>query len=146
MITLTLLLFSLFSVFEGVREAQYFHFRWKHPMEYVKDEHLPFTLLRSIVAIYATVIPILLAKWYAVFTIICFASVFPFFHDGAYYWTRHKLDKTVYNKKWMDQTTSSSAKISLSPWIRLGLMIFGYVIAIGLDILFTWANVWFFLG
>lgn len=136
-------MFSLFSVFEGVRESQYFHFRWKHPMECVKDEHIPFTLIRSIVAIYATVIPILLAKWYAVFTVICFASVFPFFHSSGYHWMRHRLDKTTKTLK--GRNSLNRFAISLSPRIKLGLMILGYVIAIGLDILFTWANVWFFL-
>lgn len=134
MVTLTLFLLSLFSVFERVHESQYFRLRWKHSMESVKDEHLPFKLLRSIVALYSTVVPMLMAKWYAVFTIYCITLLFPVLSLSLYYLARHKLDKLLNQRKII--------KLALTPRIRLGLMMFGYVLAIGLDLLITWAIVW----
>lgn len=146
MITAVVFLFSIFAIFEGSKEAHYFHYRWKSPMNFIRNEHTPFTILRAIVAIYATVIPILLAKWYGTITIVALACVFPFFHDGAYFYIRNKLDKSVFVKKWMDPSKSRCAHITLNPWVKLGLMLFGYVIAIGLDIWFTTANLWYFFG
>ena len=50
MITAVTILFCTWAALEGRREADYFHFRWKDPMTRVADEHLMFTIQRSIVA------------------------------------------------------------------------------------------------
>lgn len=134
MITITLILFSLFSIFEGARDAQYFHYRWKQPFKFIHHEYLPFILLRSIVVIYATVIPMLMAKWYAIFTAVCLGAVFPFFHDGAFQYMRNHLEHDA----------SKICVYPIKPWIRSVLLLFGYVLAIGLDIVFTWAGIWCF--
>lgn len=135
MITTTLILFIIYSYLEGVREADYFHFRWKHENEVVADEHLKFTLQRTVVAILGAISSTILWGWFGLLFIPCAALVFTFIHDGSYYKRRNTLDSTVYKKKWYDQTSSSSAKISLTPVIRTVLFILGVSSSIVIDLL-----------
>ena len=135
MISISIILFIIYSYFEGVREADYFHFRWKHENEIVKDEHLKFTIQRSVVAILGTISSTILLGWFGLLFIPCAALVFTFLHDGAYYKRRNMLDSTVYKNKWFDQTSSSSAKISLTPVVRTILFILGISSAIVIDLL-----------
>ena len=135
MITPVIILFMIYASLEGEREADYFHFRWKHADEKIKDEHLRFTLQRALVALLSTGCACLQWGWFGLLLLPLIALIFPFFHDGAYYMKRHILDETVYKKGWSDNTTSSTAKISITPKLRLGLMIIGSILSIAADIL-----------
>ncbi len=137
MISAMVIFFSLYAFLEGEREAKYFHFRWKHEDEKIKDEHLKFTIQRSIVALFATGCGCIFWSWFGLLTLPCMALMFPFFHDGAYYLYRNKIDESVYKKGWWDNTTSSSAKISITPVLRTVFMVVGITSGITCDILFT---------
>ena len=106
------LIWVLFSILEGRREAFYFSYKMKASITLQKglktDEHVMFTIQRVFVlALAATACYSNLLNT----SLILFSLMlsFPFFHDGMYYVTRHDLDG-IYNKRWFDQSTTSTAK------------------------------------
>lgn len=136
MITVLTIVFIIYAFMEGEREADYFHFRWFKEEQVVKDEHIRFMLQRSIVAIIAVGCSYLQLRWFGLILLPALAFVFPFFHDGAYYRKRNVLDNSIYKKGWMDNTTSSSAKISIGPVLRSVFAGIGISISIVADVMF----------
>lgn len=128
------LLWVLFSILEGRREAFYFSYKMKASITLQKglktDEHVMFTIQRALVfALAATACYSNLLNT----SLILFSLMlsFPFFHDGMYYFTRNRLDG-IYSKKWFDQSTTSTAKSDkfnffnpISRTILFGLSILG---------------------
>ena len=135
MITAVSILFCTWAALEGRREADYFHFRWKDPMTRVEDEHLMFTMQRSIVAILATVACTLYTGLWGLLGFIPLLLVFSFFHNGYYYVRRNQLDDSIYQKGWWDQSTTTTAKVSFGPVVRTGLAVIGVALAIAGDVL-----------
>jgi len=110
LISIVYLLWILFAIYEGKREAFYFSCKIKAPQQqaYKIDEHVMFTIQRTFIASMA--ILACRVDWLnSVLVLFSFGLCFPFFHDGMYYLTRHKLDG-IYVKGWFDQSTTSSAK------------------------------------
>lgn len=93
-----LLLWVAYSILEGQREAWYFQTTNK-----IKNIHTWFTLQRIIVV--AALLWILQSGWF----VGPIGMLFVFFHDGMYYYTRNKLDPTIYDNGWFDQSTTSTA-------------------------------------
>ncbi len=56
---------------------------------------------------------------------ISLGLVFSWFHNGAYYWTRRKLNPLVYTKGWTDTSLTSKALIELNFKERTWLAILG---------------------
>jgi len=135
MITAVTILFCSWAALEGRREADYFHFRWKDPMTRVEDEHLMFTIQRSIVAILATVACTLFTGLWGLLGFIPLPLVFSFFHNGYYYVRRNQLDDSIYQKGWWDQSTTTTAKVSFGPVTRTVLAAIGMALAIAGDVL-----------
>jgi hypothetical protein len=111
-IAIVYLLWILFAVYEGKREAFYFSFKMKSSLtqqkSYKMDEHGMFTIQRLFVASIACIA--CYNNWVnCIFILLSFMACFPFFHDGMYYVTRQKLDG-IYKKGWFDQSTTSTAK------------------------------------
>ena len=137
---LTILLWFLYSLVEGKREAQYFSLKVKATINEKKlmwgrDEHNLFTLQRGTVV--AMIAFLMLACGInildCVIFVICMCATFPFIHDGEYYITRGKLDG-IYPKGWFDQSTTSTAKADkfnifnpVSRTIFFGIGIAGFV-------------------
>jgi len=109
----------LYSIVEGVREAYYFD-NFPRPTKF--NIHIIFMLQRILVLMYAVDV----FHW----TIgIVYACFFPFFHDGAYYFTRHMLNKGVYAKGFWDQPSkSSTALMDFPTWMRILLLGCGVII------------------
>jgi hypothetical protein len=121
---LYLSLFTFNSLLEGVREGYYWHFKPKDP--FVKtNEHALFSLQRLI--LWSTML--FVVNWVSVLAIIC---MFPFLHDGAYYTTRNYLDKTVYPKRFFDESTTSTAKLTrvFTPVVRVLCALAGIIMLI----------------
>jgi len=108
----------------GVIEAQTFH---DHPFLSLSFPriHYLFTAIRIFVA--------LLYIWSYhsdnYFLLVPMACVFPFFHDGSYYWGRNYLDSRLYRLKWKARSTSTTAIFSLRYedrlfWVYVGTLMF----------------------
>lgn len=118
----------VFASASGILEAIYFNKRRK-AIVWGYDIHLLLTVLRSIVA--APLCLYLLFKYgilESILTAITFVLVFPFFHDGFYYSFRELLRAGIYPKYFFDQSTTTSAKISLKFSLRAMLLIIGLFI------------------
>lgn len=135
MISPVVILFAGYAFMEGEREADYFHFRWFKEDQEVPDEHVRFMLQRILVALLATGCACLQWGWFGLLLLPLIALVFPFMHDGSYYMKRHELDETVYKKGWWDNTTSSSAKMSIGPKLRTAMFAVGLALSAAADAL-----------
>ncbi len=51
--------------------------------------------------------------------------IFSFFHDNQYYATRNNLDSSIYHKRWMDESTTSTAIFEFSFFTRTALALIG---------------------
>jgi hypothetical protein len=135
---LTLLIISwIWATLEGRREAQYFHYKFSQPNPTtVRDEHLEFTLQRGLFALSTTIPLWLTAGWLtAIAYILCVMLSFPFFHDGMYYLRRNQLDNSIYQKCWMDSSSSTTAKFSIKFAWRLTLFCCAVLLSILIFIL-----------
>jgi len=106
------LLWILYAIYEGKREALYFSFKMKAAVNLKQglktDEHITFSIQRSLVVGFALIA--CFHDWLNLsIMFFALAACFPFFHDGMYYVTRQKLDR-LYKKGWFDQSTTSVAK------------------------------------
>ena len=122
------LIWILFASVTGVLEAYYFR-RRRRVNVYGYNIHVWFTIIRSIVA--APLCLYILFKYgilESVLTASIFVLVFPFFHDGFYYSFRELLRAGTYPKYFIDQSTTTSAKISLKFRLRATLLIIGLII------------------
>lgn len=56
---------------------------------------------------------------------LCYAVIFPFFHDGQYYRWRDKIVPGTYKKRWFDQSTTSTARSTkfMTPSVRIMLAV-----------------------
>lgn len=101
-----------FAIVCGILEALYYSRVYRHKIKRIKFDHAIFTGIRII-----AVLPLLYFtfsfSWQFFVGGILLMMVFPFFHDGAYYKMRNILDG-VYPKGWIDNTTTSDAKINLN--------------------------------
>jgi hypothetical protein len=105
------LLWVLYSIYEGEREALYFSFKMKASLtqqqSYKHNEHVMFSIQRLFVVVLTCIA--CYVNWIECsLVVVSLAACFPFLHDGMYYETRKKLDG-IYPKGWFDQSTSSTA-------------------------------------
>lgn len=106
------LLWVVYSILEGKREAYYFSYKMRTSLAQKKpakviNEHVMFTYQRMLVVALACVS--CYTDWVnAILVVACLGASFPFFHDGMYYVTRKELDN-LYPKGWFDQSTTSTA-------------------------------------
>lgn len=120
----------VYALFEGYREAYYWHERVTSPNKTDKDLHRIFALQRGTVILlicYGLLWPI--GPW-AILSFIGLSCVFSFFHNGMQYLTRNKLNPYIYKKRWWDQSTTSTAKLTkfMTPFNRTWLMFLGILI------------------
>lgn len=123
-----LIFWILFSSLEGIREGYYWFFKPKDIKE--KHEHLVFTIQRTFVFSFIVILMLFIkiSIFKTLITGISLMCVFPFIHDGFYYLTRNYLNPSDYPKRFLDSSTTSSAKIELSLIQRLALFISGLVL------------------
>lgn len=109
---ITNIIWILYSLVEGLREGFYWHFKSNSKREFKFEIHPIFAFQRSLVLL---TIALILAHTIGFYSLICVAAlmlVFSFFHNGSYYYTRNKLDNNVYQLRWKDQSTTSTAKMT----------------------------------
>ena len=122
MIIVITILWIAYSLLEGFREAHYYD---THPNH--KNIHWVYFIQRGVVlagAFGSLTIP------YIESGLVCFSLVliFSFFHNGAYYQTRHYLNKSVYPKGFFSNSDTSQAVFEFSFWWRTSMAIFGFLL------------------
>ena len=124
-----LLLWIIYSSLFGYTDAWYWYSAnvAKYSIKFFqfKDLHPYFFIKRAIVG--STFAFIMsegkLLQWFL--TMICLGLIFPFFHNGFYYSTRHKIDSTKYELGFRDMSTTSIANINFTFFWRTFCLITG---------------------
>lgn len=137
MIALSVVLFSIYAILEGYREA--IHFYYLNKVEGKKiEEHSMFAIQRIIVWIPIELINFQYENPITLLNGLFIAFVFIFWHAGTYYWKRNKLDNS-YPLGFLDQSKTSTSMLDrlnlTGPILRtiyfslgiLGLIIINYV-------------------
>lgn len=118
----------LCSLLEGCRDSFFYHYRMNSTKPDKYNIHWLFTLERGILL---SAICFINSIYFSTVNTIIFTSslilIFSFFHNGMYFTVRHLLDKTLYPKKWFDNSTSSTATIELSAVARAIMMAIGLI-------------------
>lgn len=128
---LVFLLWLGFSAIEGVREAYYFFSLVNTKNIISKNLHPVFALQRGIIIAAVLLFSPDICNGFLMAVIL--SLIFPFFHDGMYYYIRNKLDFRTYPKRWRDRSLSSNAIIDLNFKWRViffitGMGLMGYFI------------------
>jgi len=109
MIYICFLIWALYCIIDGVRDAIFYHHYNLHSKR-LFNEHIIFVIQRSMVCF--------MLFYLSDFNFLLLLSLtlnFSFFHNGSYYTTRHILKKKIYNydnlysKKWFAQSTTSTS-------------------------------------
>lgn len=117
-----IILFIIFA-FDGLRDGYVYNIR-DYNKKNTLDEHVIFNVHRFF---YCLPFIFLLNPFIVMVSILCF----PFFHDGVYYYTRNKLSENrLYKLKFMDQSSTTTAKISLDWESRSRIFIIGLLLCI----------------
>lgn len=106
---LLIVAWTVFSIYEGIREAWYFHERYKM----AHDIHFYFSIQRiSVGFAFMIALTSLEISWLnlldLVLTSVMMITMFVFWHDGYYYKERNNLNPTIYKKRFKDYNNSSA--------------------------------------
>lgn len=121
MLLVTLFIWIAYCIIEGFREGYYWHYKNKGDDGNKYEIHPIFSVQRSLVLSLIGLLTLLsfnklsglligvsfLKAGLFVFSLML---IFSFIHNGMYYTTRNILDKKIYNLKWKDQSSTSTAK------------------------------------
>ena len=127
---ITNILWILYSILEGFREGFYWHYKNTSKSKDNFEIHPFFASQRGIILILIGVILYFNIGWWSILNVLGMALIFSFFHNGSYYYTRNKLDEKIYPLKWMDQSTTSTAKMTkiMTFRNRTIFMVFGVIL------------------
>lgn len=110
MILITLLLTNIlwitYSLTEGVSEGFYWHCENRSKSVCEFNVNRIFNLQRLSVLILAGGFLAYAIGSHSLFCILGMVLIFPFFHNGTYYYTRNKLDSNFYPKRWTDESVT----------------------------------------
>jgi len=108
MILLTLLLTNIlwitYSLTEGVREGFYWHYENKSKRVCEFNVNRIFNLQRLLVLLLSGGFLTYTLGTHSLLCILGMILMFSFFHNGTYYYTRNKLNSSLYPKKWTDES------------------------------------------
>lgn len=126
------IIWIFYSMLEGLREGFFWFFRVFSRKRCDFEIHPIFMIQRGIVI---SIISAFLFNYFGIQSLLymlSFMLVFSFFHNGAYYLTRHKLDNASYLLGWKDQSTTSTAKLTkiMTYRNRTILMAIGYILQV----------------
>ena len=62
-------------------------------------------------------------EWFGI--VVCLGLIFPFFHNGFFYKTRHEIDNTKYPLGFRDMSNTSIANVNFTFFIRTVMMCIG---------------------
>lgn len=108
MILLTLLITNIiwigYSLTEGIMEGFYWNYENKSKRVCEFNVNRIFNLQRLLVFLITGGFLVHTLGYYSLFCLISMFLIFPFFHNGTYYYTRNKLDNNLYKKRWVDES------------------------------------------
>lgn len=119
-------LWMFYCLYEGIREAYYYHATSLTGINKSHNLHLLYTIQRTIVLIlcfFATG-----AKFSSMVELFALAYMFPYMHDGSYYSKRNDLNVLIYPRRWKDDSTTSTAKFEIKYKGRMLMFICGLII------------------
>lgn len=128
---LSLILWVVFCIFEGIREGNYWH-QVNITSKYPKYNIHALFLAQRILFAYS-----LSFNNAILLNLLIMALTFSFIHNGTYYTTRYFLsNKTIYKKTWFDQSKSSTAVLTdiMTPIGRSIFFLMGIAIFIILNL------------
>ena len=124
------------ALYFGNKEAELFHGNNKKSANFKRkwgvDIHVWFNTMRAVPAGVMCIIMWIFANAFSALWLgFSFILMFPFLHDGMYYMTRNELSNgDIYKERWRDQSTTTSAKISLPYGGRLACLMLSLVFII----------------
>lgn len=131
MILLTLLIANLiwigYSLTEGMVEGFYWHYENKSKKVCDFNINPIFGLQRVLIVALTSIILTQTIGYFSLLNIASMILMFPFFHNGTYYYTRNKLDKSVYKSRWSDESKTIP---SISPLFSYRNRTIGMVLGI----------------
>jgi hypothetical protein len=124
-----MIIWLLFIFVTSVSEAYLFH---KTPFVTISIPyiHYLFTLIRGVVWIGVALLCGL--GWYYV---IPSCLIFPYLHDGMYYYTRNKLNPRIYRLGWKARSLETNAVLSFKFETRYYLFMLGVAVYVWIKIL-----------
>lgn len=125
---LVILTWIIFAVVSGYTEAAYWYYRNKVKVNFKIDwyDHEGWTIMRAALAIVSIALLWEFYNWATLMLVYTLPMVFPFFHDGSYYYYRNSIDGS-YPKGWFDTSVTSTAKITADTRTRIIMLILGIV-------------------
>lgn len=125
------LLWIAYISYEGIREAGYWHYLIAANGK-PSNEHKTWTVQRIFVFLtfFIACGYELNDIWLTLAFCGCLVLASPFWHDGNYYCSRHKLDPKIYDKGFFSQSTTSTAKMTRfgTPFLRTLYFLLSFVI------------------
>lgn len=119
-----------YYIAEAIREALYYHFKTM-VSKFDFGEHTLFTVQRGVVWLISYIVYFNLMSWYdALIILSAMILMFPFWHDGFYYYMRNFLNNDIYKKKFRDDSTTSTAKLEIKWPLRLIMFIVALIMFI----------------
>jgi hypothetical protein len=118
------LIWILFAITTANFEAKYWALRNKTSNVFkFKDEHNILTIMRVCLAIPISLIFFYYFSWWAFAGSLSLVTIFPFFHDGFYYYFRNKIDGS-YQLGFKDTSTTSTARTDTIDYpLRLAMLL-----------------------
>lgn len=113
-------LWIVYALAIGITEAMHYHYNIYNPNRKF-NEHIIYSINRVFVLSSFAAL-----DWrVSAFSILTFM----FFHDGAYYQTRNRLNPNIYKKGWNDMSTTSNAISDrfATPLVRFSLALLGFM-------------------
>ena len=110
MILLSLILTNIiwvgYSLTEGIREGFYWNYENKSKKVCDFNVNPVFNLQRLLITLVTGGFLVHILGHYSLFCLFSMVIMFPFFHNGTYYYTRNKLDDRFYPKRWSDESVT----------------------------------------
>lgn len=133
-IYIAIALWKIIAMILGILEAKLFHFDNEYSKRFKRetgvDIHIAFTVVRIILAGSIASVIWFYYDWIEAMNLsLLMITVFPFFHDGAYYQFRKRLSYgKTYPRGWCDRSTETTAIFSLGFYHRSVLVVIGLML------------------
>lgn len=106
LLILTNLIWVGYSLTEGIREGFYWNYENKSKKVCDFNVNPVFNLQRLLVTLVTGGFLVHILGHYSLLCLLSMVIMFPFFHNGTYYYTRNKLDDRFYPKRWSDESVT----------------------------------------